>query len=398
MSDGKRGTGSEPLEGRLAPAYDEERVAQTWQRIAEARDRRPYERRRIHLLALPILAAGAAATAIVLATRAPAPPAAPAPLARAPLASIDRATSVAPGADLTAGSQARTEVALDDGSQVVLDPGAQLQVLSNDGERFQALHVRGTIAYDVQAGGARRWEIETAFATIEAIKPIEARVVIARSAHTVAILVERGVVMVRGERVAGRVQRLTTGQRLVVGDGAATADDAATAPAPAPAAAAATAVVAATPAPVTPPAPPTPPVTPPAAPPAPVAPAPPTPIAAAIDGADDLRPKDPEAAAALLERAVASHPDDPGVGLAAFALGRLYLESLGQPGRAAEVFRRIVDRGTPRALLEDAHTRLVEALLASGERHRAREAFDEYARKYPDGRRTAALRARVGAP
>ena len=384
-----------------APDYGEERIAGTWQRIADARERRDRVRRRLRVAALPAVAVVAGAVAIGIAVRAPE--------RRGAIASTDGEIRVDVGAKVTAAT--RTAVALDDGSRLVLDAGARMLVLSNDGERFSTLLEHGAITYDVRPGGPRRWEIETSLATVEVVGT---RFVVAQDAHEVTIVVERGAVMVRGERVAGRVQRLTAGQRLVVTDGPAiTAQlgEPASAPTPAPSATDAPTMppglAGATGAPVRAPsstsgaavgtarsrspAPAT-------RDPDPDAGAAGATLAAVIERADRLRPMDPGAAAALLERALANRSDDSSAGLAAFALGRLYLESLGQPGRAAEVFRRIVNRGNPRALLEDAHARLVEALIASGDREAARAALHDYEHAYPDGRRTAGLRERLAGP
>jgi transmembrane sensor len=389
---------SGPLDKLRPYDYGEQRVATTWQRIAVARGRRTRTRALTRLIALPLAAAAAAVAVIgVLASRDPEP--------SRPLASIDM--SAAPGTEVAATE--RTQVAFDDGSRVILGPRARMQVLSNDGERFATLLVGGTIEYDVRPGGPRRWEIETALATIEVVGT---RLVVTRDHHSVTVAVTHGTVVVRGERVAGRVRRLTAGQQLVVRDpvpvakkpsrpsrsqesaaapvvtdpvaspalesvldgarlGPSDADsgaDAASGETPEPEVSQAASAVQV------------------------------SPMVSAIDEADRVRRSDPAAAAVLLEQALGNNADDSAAGLAAFTLGRLYLESLGQPARAAEVFRRIVERGTPRGLLEDAHARLVEALLHSGDRQRATEALQEYERKYPASRRAAALRARLATP
>jgi tetratricopeptide (TPR) repeat protein len=381
----------QPLERLLEPPYDEARIARTWQHIAEARDRQPHAPSRAWIAAIPAAALAAAAAVLAVVDR-------PAAIERPrPLAALDPATSVAAGAEVAAPRGLPSTLALDDGSRVALAPGARVQVLANDGARFSALLVQGTATFEVSAEPSRRWEVETSLATLEVVGT---RVVIAHAAHHVTIRVDRGVVMVRGERVTGRVQRLVAGQELVVAREATALERDADAPAarssapqraadPVPAAAGLASEPRAT------------------APPDPVAPAaplgagapppsaPPEPLSGAILEADRLRDAEPAAAAALLERALDTQRDGAAAGLAAFALGRLYLESLADPVRAAEVFRRIVDRGTPRGLLEDAHSRLVEALIASGEHHRAREALSEYLRRYPEGRRAAGLRARL---
>jgi hypothetical protein len=125
-----------------------------------------------------------------------------------------------------------------------------------------------------------------------------------------------------------------------------------------------------------------------------VAPPPPPSLADALAEADRLRAS-PRAAAERLERALDEHGDDPGAGLAAFSLGKLYLEQLHQPGRAAEAFARVIAAGRPRGLLEDAHARRVEALLADGRADEAREALAAFAAAFPASPRVEVLRARL---
>lgn len=362
------------LRSQLAPAYDEAEIADAWRGIA-ARRARP--RRRWIVLAVPAFAlAAAAVVAIVLWRGGTTPGSAGALTTSAPV-------SIEAGAQLEAGPQ---PLALDDGSQLQIAPRSKVSVLANDGERFSMLLERGTIEVAVKPGGPRRWEIETALATVEVVGTV---FTVAHDEHSLTVAVDRGVVMVRGERVKGRVQRLTAGMRLVVEDRVITADvTPPIAPAPVPA----------TPVPVetTEPAP-TPPPPAPVAPPAKalapaVAPAPAPRIANAIFEADKLRATDAAAAAKHLEDALAATPDDPSAGLARFTLGRLYLDS-GEPAKAVPLFRAIIARGSPHTLLEDAHARLVEALVKSGDATGAKAAFGEYERLYPQGRRLARLRA-----
>lgn len=363
------------LRSQLAPAYDEAEIADAWRGIAARRARPP---RRWRVFAVPAFAlAAAAVVAIVLWRGGTTPSSAGALTTSAPV-------SIEAGAQLEAGPQ---PLALDDGSQLQIAPRSKVSVLANDGERFSMLLERGTIEVAVQPGGPRRWEIETALATVEVVGTV---FTVAHDEHSLTVAVERGVVMVRGERVRGRVQRLTAGMRLVVEDRVITAD---VTPAPAPAPIAPAPVVTSEPAPSPPPPPAPAPVAPPAkvAPP-PIAPAPAPRIANAIFEADKLRATDAAAAAKHLEDALAATPDDPSAGLARFTLGRLYLDS-GAPAKAVPLFRAIIARGSPHTLLEDAHARLVEALVKSGDAAGAKAAFGEYERLYPQGRRLARLRA-----
>jgi transmembrane sensor len=101
-------------------------------------------------------------------------------------------------------------------------------------------------------------------------------------------------------------------------------------------------------------------------------------------------------AARLLERAVREGGTGTAVALAAFQLGTLRLDALGQPREAAEAFAQVVRLGQPVALVEDALARQVQALARAGEHEEARRLADEYATRYPEGRRLADVRRWAG--
>jgi transmembrane sensor len=103
----------------------------------------------------------------------------------------------------------------------------------------------------------------------------------------------------------------------------------------------------------------------------------------------------PERAAELLERA-SRLSGDPAAGVAAFTLGRLELEALGRPARAAAAFSRALDATLPARLREDAAARLVEAHVRSGDASAARRAADAYLRDYPNGRHVERVRPHAG--
>jgi transmembrane sensor len=106
---------------------------------------------------------------------------------------------------------------------------------------------------------------------------------------------------------------------------------------------------------------------------------------------------DTREAARWLTELEQTHGDDPRGALAAFTLGRIQLEGLHEPRAAAATFARIVARGTPRALLEDAQARRVEALLRAGDLTEARHALAELERRWPSARRLDEARALVRA-
>jgi transmembrane sensor len=246
----------------------------------------------------------------------------------------------------------------------------------------------GRALFDVQHGGPRRWSIEAGLATVEVTGT---RFTVQRSTTSVVVEVERGVVLVRGERVTDRVQRLGAGERLQI--------DQEQRPAEIPPAAAPEA-----------------------------APAPASSrsnrgagetswrelartgqfveayetlgtggVAARSKAADveqllalaDVARFSGHPADAIepLRRVVAERPGDAQAAIAAMTLGRVHLDSLGDAGSAARDFRDAIALGLPRALLEDAHLRLIEALAKSGDRGAAHRAWEAYKQQFPSSSR-----------
>ncbi len=93
-----------------------------------------------------------------------------------------------------------------------------------------------------------------------------------------------------------------------------------------------------------------------------------------------------------LRRVVEAHASDPRRQIAAFTLGRVLLDELGDPRAAAEAFAsaRAAAPGGP--LAEDALAREVEAWSRAGEEGRAAAGAELYIEHYPDGRRLKAVR------
>lgn len=90
-------------------------------------------------------------------------------------------------------------------------------------------------------------------------------------------------------------------------------------------------------------------------------------------------------AARLFDDVRRKHRSDPHAALAAFELGRLRLDALGDPGGAAEAFSDALVLGPGSALAEDATARRVEALGKLGDRERCASAREAYLRQYPSG-------------
>lgn len=104
----------------------------------------------------------------------------------------------------------------------------------------------------------------------------------------------------------------------------------------------------------------------------------------------------PRDAVRPLRRVVESHSDDPRAPLAAFTLGRVLLDDLGQPGAAARAFRKARKLNASGALAEDALAREVEAWSKAGNENEARQRAELYLRTYPNGHRAHAVKKYSG--
>jgi len=113
---------------------------------------------------------------------------------------------------------------------------------------------------------------------------------------------------------------------------------------------------------------------------------------ALMDAADAARLSGhPAGAVKYLERVLGEHRNSPVAPLAAFTLGRVFLDHLGQPHRAADSFalaRRLAPAGS---LAQDALAREVESLSKGGDEREANVKAKEYLRDYPKGRRLRAV-------
>lgn len=113
---------------------------------------------------------------------------------------------------------------------------------------------------------------------------------------------------------------------------------------------------------------------------------------ALLDAADAARLSGhPEAALRYLREVLDHHRDSPVSPLAAFTMGRILLERLGQPTEAAEAFaiaRRLAPQGS---LAQDALAREVEAWSKAGHPDEAYQRARQYVTSYPQGRRLHAV-------
>jgi transmembrane sensor len=114
--------------------------------------------------------------------------------------------------------------------------------------------------------------------------------------------------------------------------------------------------------------------------------------AALMDAADAARLSEhPANAVQYLERVVSRHAQSPVAPLAAFTLGRVYLDKLGQPERAAQAFETARLLAPAGSLAQDALAREVEALSKGGNAQKASIRAQEYLERYPNGRRVRAV-------
>jgi transmembrane sensor len=112
-----------------------------------------------------------------------------------------------------------------------------------------------------------------------------------------------------------------------------------------------------------------------------------------MDAADAARLSGhPSVAVGYLERVVRGHASSPVAPLAAFTLGRVYLDRLGRPHEAARSFARVRQLSPSGSLAEDALAREVESLSKAGDAKKAYLRAQEYLRRYPAGPRLRAVR------
>jgi transmembrane sensor len=102
--------------------------------------------------------------------------------------------------------------------------------------------------------------------------------------------------------------------------------------------------------------------------------------------------KHPREAVVHLRKLLLRHRRDPRAQLAAFTLGRILLDELGQPNEAAAAFADAEKLAPGGVLAEDAIAREVEAWSRAGQSTRAQHRAEEYLRRYPHGGRIRSVR------
>ncbi|HEX5064036.1 MAG TPA: hypothetical protein VFV99_31870 [Kofleriaceae bacterium] len=94
----------------------------------------------------------------------------------------------------------------------------------------------------------------------------------------------------------------------------------------------------------------------------------------------------PAEATEPLRRVVRDHADDPRASLAAFTLGRVLLDDLGEAREAAGAFADAIRLAPQGPLAEDALARRVEALARAGDTDEAHALAFQYLDQFPRGR------------
>lgn len=306
---------------------------------------------------------------------------------------------------------ASREVRLSDGSSILLSPGTHVEPLESSGTAFSAIVTQGRADFEVRPGGPRHWIVECGLATVEVVGTAFS---CDRAPGRLRVQVHHGVVLVRGERVPDRARRLSAGESLDIteqpsrptslvnaNDGSLAKPENAGSPNPVadPSAKAENRESVAK-----------------------------GQLASAQAwrelarhghneeayaalGAEGVRNESkklgvndllaladvarlsghPAEAVVPLQRILTEFSGDAQAPLAAFALGRLQLDSLGHARAAVAAFRKALTLGIPQGLREDVLSRLVEAYVRSGDSAGAKRAAGAYLEEFPNGRHARAV-------
>ena len=103
-------------------------------------------------------------------------------------------------------------------------------------------------------------------------------------------------------------------------------------------------------------------------------------------------------AAQAYQTLLSTYPRDPRAGLAAFELGRLRMDRLGDLSGAVKALERAVALAPGSSFREDALARLVTAYASVHNRSGCEQARERYLREFPAGVRKRTVAAACGAP
>jgi transmembrane sensor len=351
----------------------EARLARLWGNVSERLEQPARSRR------FPLVAAGVGAVALSLALGVG--------VVRHRNTSVGATASVWEGARLETAAD-RMSVSLVDGSKLTLDPNSRVTVQDRSPSAVKLVVERGRLACDVTHRPGRSFVVVAS--------GVEVRVVGTRfsvsservnDAVRVGVQVERGVVEVRTGGESGAVTRVSAGQswsqhttaRSAISEphaqgvapaGSASADESESAPREATS--------------ISPSATPT--VSSRALPAA-------TPASSSARNARELfeqatglwREGRAQEAAQAYQTLLSTYPRDARAGLAAFELGRLRMDRLGDLPGALRALERAVTLAPSAGFREDALARVVRASAALGNARRCASAREQYLRDYPQG-------------
>ncbi len=352
------------------------RVARVWQAIAPRLEQTPSRSRR---WLAPLAVAGGLALAgvgaAVLVERGPDP------------------SSVWENAALESAGDS-ISVKLEDSSRIELAAQSRIELAESKADAVKLRLRRGSVRCDVTHREGRRFSVEALGVEVRVVGTLF-NVAIAEGERRVDVSVERGSVEVRALDETGPYRRISAGERWSVDlpslspPASASAEPAAPAPSGDPAESPRSRPKDELRA---------------------AEPAPPTADRGDADPASDpntatarelfdlanlaRRSGDLAAAARAYELLLSKYPNDGRAGLAAFELGRLRLERLGNPAGAVSALERAMAKAPSPGLREDAMARLVQAYAALGDGARCRRTRDRYLSEYPGGVHTNAVKSR----
>jgi transmembrane sensor len=344
----------------VQPALSEPRLARQWSDIVRASERAVPPRKLLYAFAVAVVLV----PVLVLASR----------RMRAPLPAQDAAAVAA----IESGS-----VTLADGSRITVENGGRVRVASGHARDIELVLEAGAVALEVPHTNRRM----TVHAGRYDVTDLGTRFRVALgAAGQVGVHVEEGTVEVRARGASEPPRALSAGDEWSNAPPAAARAEASARSdtAPSPAAIAVESL--------------------PSIPPEAGAPSAPSPAEAAMSAKDLLELAERQrlggnlrAAASALDTLRRRHRNDPRAALAAFELGRIRLDGLGDAHGAVEAFNDSIALSPNGPLREDAEARRVEALDIehSGDCPSARDAF---LARYPRGVHRAVVAARCGGP
>ncbi len=363
----------DPPSKYVQPNLSPSRIARLWDGISEQLDARPrrwWQRRWLAGAAALSLGAAAAGGVLLLAGQGAGPA---------------EQTAIHDAALETTGTA--MSVALVDGSHIRLDARTRVEVVASESEAIQLSLERGEVVCDVSKKPQRRFVVVAG--NVE-VRVVGTRFAVRRQATAqgdeVRVRVERGVVEVLAPS-SDEPRRLAAGETWSVLLDGSRAKGAAATPAPAE------------------PRLPEPPAAAPTVPPADGGPVDvpreaTTPSSSAkllLDRANQARRAGDAAGAARAYAALLDkYPGDSRAGLAAFELGRLRMDRLGDLAGAVAALKQSIRAAPGSGFREDALARLVRAHAALGHRAECERYRDAYLKSYPQGVHAATVTERCG--